>query len=122
VDEVKFMWRSRIKNQRGQALVEMALVLPLLLALVFGIIEFGNIYSHKLEMNNLARQSARTAVVSELASYTVADGNLKTATVTIDRSGGNVTATVNYSVTLLTGYIINKESVNLTSVVTMRDE
>lgn len=64
VDEVIQMWRSRIKNQRGQALVEMALVLPILLLIVFGIVEFGRIYTYQLQINSIAREGARIAAVS----------------------------------------------------------
>ena len=60
------MWRSRIKDQRGQALVEMALVLPILILVVFGIIEFGRIYTYQLQINSVARQGARTAAVGKL--------------------------------------------------------
>lgn len=61
------MWRTKIKDQRGQALVEMALALPILLLMVFGIIEFGRVYTAQLEINSIARQGARTAAVSPAA-------------------------------------------------------
>ncbi|HNX29099.1 MAG TPA: pilus assembly protein [Syntrophomonadaceae bacterium] len=63
------MWYTKIKAQQGQALVEMALVLPILLLIVFGIIEFGRVYTYQLEINSIARQGARTAAVSSAANY-----------------------------------------------------
>ncbi len=55
--------RSVIKNQRGQAMVEMALILPILILLIFGIIEFGRIFASYLMVNNAAREGARYAAV-----------------------------------------------------------
>jgi len=52
-----------VKNESGQALVEMAIVLPLLLLLLFGMVEIGRIYSTSLEMNSIARDAARSGVV-----------------------------------------------------------
>jgi len=52
-----------IKNNRGQALVEFALVLPMLLLLVFGIVEFGRAYYTYISVAGVARETARAAVV-----------------------------------------------------------
>lgn len=52
------------KTEGGQALVEMALVLPILLLLVFGIVEFGRILNAKLIVSNASREGARYAAVS----------------------------------------------------------
>lgn len=50
------------KGERGQALVEMALVLPLLLLLLFGIIEFGRVGHAYLTLNYAAREGARLGI------------------------------------------------------------
>ncbi len=55
--------RKWIQDQRGQALVEMAIVVPILLLIVFGIIEFGYIYYHQLDITSAARMGARSAAV-----------------------------------------------------------
>lgn len=52
-------------NKRGQALVEMALLLPLLLLLVIGILEFGRAWYYKQQVNNAAREAARILVVTK---------------------------------------------------------
>lgn len=52
------------RKEGGQALVEFALVLPLLLLLVFGGIEFGRLYHSHLVITSAAREGARTAAVT----------------------------------------------------------
>ena len=55
---------KRIKaKEKGQAMVEAALVIPLFIMILVGIIDFGWIYSHQLVVNNLSRDGARYAVV-----------------------------------------------------------
>jgi len=62
--------RSRVKARglpgrgRGQALVEFALVLPLLLLVAFGIFEFGFITNDQIVLANAARDGARTGSLS----------------------------------------------------------
>ncbi|NMC73943.1 MAG: hypothetical protein GYA56_06245 [Geobacteraceae bacterium] len=51
-------------NNRGQALVELAILLPLLLMLVLGIFEFGRAMYIKNTLTHAARAGARAAVVS----------------------------------------------------------
>ena len=53
-----------LRNNRGAALVEMALILPLLLLIVFGIFEFGRAMFIVNTLNNAAREGARRASVS----------------------------------------------------------
>lgn len=50
-------------NDEGQALVEMALVLPLLLLLLIGIFEFGRIMGAYMVINDLSREGARYGAV-----------------------------------------------------------
>ncbi len=48
--------------------MEMALVLPLLLMIVFGIIEFGTTYSNYLGLRDGVRQAARSGSVGNMGS------------------------------------------------------
>jgi len=50
-------------NSKGQTLVETALILPILLILVLGIVEFGRAMYIKNTLNNAARAGARAAAV-----------------------------------------------------------
>lgn len=54
----------KLKDQKGQALVEMALLLPLLLLVVFGITEFGRALYIENTLVNAARDGARKASIS----------------------------------------------------------
>jgi len=55
------MFKHKIQNarRRGQAVVEFALVLPLLLLLVFGAIEFGRVLLRLHLLTTAAREAAR---------------------------------------------------------------
>jgi hypothetical protein len=53
----------RIRNRRGQALAEMAIILPVLLLLVFGIIELANAWRTFQVVVNSAREGARVAIL-----------------------------------------------------------
>lgn len=50
-------------NDRGAAAVEMALVLPMLLLLVFGIIDFGRMLNAQITLTEAAREGARASVL-----------------------------------------------------------
>ena len=51
-------------REDGAALVEMALITPLLLLLLFGIIEFSWLFSQNLDVRHGAREGARLAAVN----------------------------------------------------------
>lgn len=51
------------QGDSGQAVLELALILPVLLLLLFGIIEFGIIFHSNLVLNQAAREGARLGVV-----------------------------------------------------------
>ncbi len=54
--------------RRGTAIVEMAIVLPILMLLLFGIIEFGHVMFVRYNMINAATQAARVGVVTPNAT------------------------------------------------------
>ena len=56
-------WGGRWRSQRGVALIEFALVLPIFLLLVVGLINFGRVFFYWIEVNHLANETARWAVV-----------------------------------------------------------
>jgi Flp pilus assembly protein TadG len=53
----------KINNQNGAALVEFAIVLPLLLMLIFGMIEFSILLYDKAMITNASREGARAGIV-----------------------------------------------------------
>ena len=55
--------RNTRKNEKGQSLVEFALVVPLLLILVSGIEEFGRAWMTKNIMTGAAREAVRILAV-----------------------------------------------------------
>jgi Flp pilus assembly protein TadG len=53
-----------MREEKGQVLVETAFVLPLLLVLIFGMVDFGRAMYTKNTLNNAARSGARVAAVT----------------------------------------------------------
>lgn len=54
----------RFRNEDGQAITEFALVLPILMALLLGIIQFGIIFNNYITLTDATRAGARKAAVS----------------------------------------------------------
>ncbi len=57
---------SSTRRRRGQALAEFALTLPILLLLLFGIIEFARIFQAWVTLQNAARTAARYAITGQV--------------------------------------------------------
>jgi Flp pilus assembly protein TadG len=98
---------SRWRSERGAALIEAAITLPLLLFISVGIIEFGRVFQTWQVVTNAAREGARVAVLSGMTDDAVRTrvqsylqmgiDNPASATITIDRAttvslGGAATA------------------------------
>ena len=66
---------ERLRNQEGAAVVEFALVLPMLVMLAFGIIEFSLLLYDKSVITNASREGARAGIVSQ--SPRVSEGEIK---------------------------------------------
>jgi Flp pilus assembly protein TadG len=87
------LWGARrlSRSERGTAVVEFALIAPLLFLIVFGIIEFGRMLNAYNELTQLAGQGARAATVNRnpdgsaigAASGTVDDADCGGATYSI---------------------------------------
>lgn len=92
----------RRRKDAGAAAVEFALVLPILLALVFGIIYFGFIFAAQISLNSSARDAARAAVVQPLAgsgsgvkcSAVATAARLAASTIGIASPGNSIGVTV----------------------------
>jgi Flp pilus assembly protein TadG len=57
--------RSLARDESGVALVEFALVLPILLVLLFGMLDFGKAFNYWIDETHLANEGARWAVVNK---------------------------------------------------------
>ena len=57
----------KIRNTRGNAVVEFALVLPILLLVLFGITELGRMIMTTNVLNTASREGARLAAVSPMS-------------------------------------------------------
>jgi Flp pilus assembly protein TadG len=57
--------RSRLRSESGQALVEFALVLPVLVLAMMMVLEFGKVFNYWQDEAHLANQAARLAAVDQ---------------------------------------------------------
>jgi Flp pilus assembly protein TadG len=55
----------RAREDRGAAAVEFALVLPLLLLLIFGIVDFGRAWNMQLALTQAAREGVRSVALAD---------------------------------------------------------
>lgn len=59
--------RTLRKDDRGQAIVELALVLPVILLLIVGVLEFARAWNLHQVMTDAVREGARRAAIADLA-------------------------------------------------------
>jgi len=62
-----------LRGEHGQAVVEFALVVPLLIALLLGIVQAGVAFNHYVTVTDAARAAARRAITARISGLTVAD-------------------------------------------------
>ena len=74
-----------VRGTRGQSLVEFALVLPILMFIVFGIIDFGLGIRSYISLTNATREGARFAAVGNPAGSYPANCDGTTNTTVIGR-------------------------------------
>jgi len=101
-------------SERGAAAVEFALVFPILILVLIGIVEYGSVFNTQLMLTSAAREgartmavtgsagAARTAVIDAAVGTTLTAANV-TVTPTACTSTGNVSVTVVYNKPYLTG-------------------
>ena len=108
--------RIHLRTERGQTMAEFAIVLPVLMLVIFAIIQFGILFNNFVALTDAVRAGARTASVSRTAADPVgttvarvqsATGDLDQAKLTVTVTSGwqhgddvNVTATYPYSIDL----------------------
>lgn len=129
--------RHRSKRKRAAAIVEFAIVLPLLLTVLFGIIQYGWVFMVRQTLQMAAREGARVAVLpTSVSPYTnvttrinevMATTGLTTFTITMTHATiatpiETVVVSVPYAdASLLAGWF-GSSSFNLTGASSMRKE
>jgi Flp pilus assembly protein TadG len=126
-----------LKNQRGQALVEFAIILPLLLLIIMSIIEFGLMLNSYLTVRNVSREGARAGIVgstnAEIENTIISTSpNLEECKLTINitppegsrKSGDTLTVKLTYKYKLIVPIISSLlgNEINLKAQTSMRIE
>jgi Flp pilus assembly protein TadG len=87
----------RRHTQQGQALVEFAILLPVLLLLLLGIVQFGVTFNNYIQVTSAAREGARKASVSRqlgsVAATAAARTSAKGAAPNLSLSDAQITVT-----------------------------
>lgn len=106
---------KRQNKERGQALVELALVLPILLLILMAIVDMGRIYHGYLSVTTAAREGARQASLGRTDEQVRATAILSATPLEADRisvaispdaglryAGSNIEVTVEYQMAIIT--------------------
>ncbi|HEX6139533.1 MAG TPA: TadE family protein [Candidatus Limnocylindria bacterium] len=67
---IPFVRRSK-RRSRGQSLVEFALILPIFLLVLMGILDLGRAVYYSSTLSNAAREAARQGIVDQTCSHVV---------------------------------------------------
>ena len=133
-------FHQKIRSETGTSAVEFALILPLLVIILFGIIEFGIALYRQAVLTNASREGARLGIVQSIPAITT--GQINTAIDTYLTGAGinptNVTRnitpgaftgapvivqlTLPYNFTVLTGLTAILPTINLVARTEMRHE
>lgn len=127
--------KKKITNEQGQTMTEFALVLPLMIVLLFGVIQFGIAFNNYVTLTDAVRAAARKAAVSReagdpagecVAAARAAGADLIQTSFAVTCSSTwqpatdvTVTGTYPYSISLL-GWVV--KSGNLTTQIKERVE
>lgn len=89
---------KKCRREDGQAMVEFALILPIFLLILCGIIDFGWLFYNQLSLNNACREGARYAVVhtADNADTLAIINHIESTTTNVFANDG-VDITVTYS-------------------------
>jgi len=128
---MRFPWAQRtLRGERGQDLIELALVLPVLLLILVGVVDLGRAFQSYLVITNAAREGARQAAqnafdtnaIRETALQETRNAGIADSAVVVSvvpgSSGSPVRVSVQYDFALLSG-VLPVNSVPLSSTVEM---
>ncbi len=129
-------WRALWRDRDGASAVEFAFIVPILLLLFSGIVQFGSIMFLENHMTNVSRETTRRIAVGDLTQADAPNSaqqalvnwgvtyNVNVAAV--DVGGGNQDITVTISLPMAEAALMDVlgvfQSGNLTAAVTMRQE
>ena len=65
--------RAQLRDSRGQSLAEFAFILPMMILLVLGVLEFGQLYQTKLTLRHAVREGARFAITGNILTDSLGD-------------------------------------------------
>ena len=80
--------RTDVRTERGQTMVEFALIMPVLCMVLFAIIQFGILFNDYLSLTDATRVGARKAAVSRTAANPAAVTEAAVRTAASDLNGG----------------------------------
>lgn len=98
---------SARRHEHGASIVEFAIVLPLLLLLIGGMIDFGRLFYTEVMITNAAREGARAAMYgnSPTSRATAAlSGKVSNATITVNQACAAGATTGNAQITVSVPY------------------
>ncbi|HKL42546.1 MAG TPA: TadE/TadG family type IV pilus assembly protein [Clostridia bacterium] len=111
---------NKVKNIKGQAMVEFVLILPVFLLLLLGMADISRVISANFVLENASRSAARVGVISNSDSEIITaiengtdslDASSITYTITPTEgtrgSGDELTVEINYTVDILTPIVSN---------------
>jgi len=122
--------KTRIGEESGQSMAEFAVVLPVLVVVLFAIVQFGILFNNYITLTDAVRAGARAAAVSRndadptgtavsavrASASGLNQGNLQPSVSSGWQPGGDVTvtATYPYSISLL-GWVVNAGSLTVST-------
>jgi Flp pilus assembly protein TadG len=86
--------RPHLRSEHGQTAVEFALVAPILIALLLGIVQAGIAFHNYLSVTDAARAVARKAILVRFTPHTQRDNNQIADNASPDLDPNQLTATV----------------------------
>lgn len=78
-------------DENGQSMLELALILPMLLLMVLGLVDFGFVFSDRLAVYNGARDGVRYATTAPTAWSSASTPGLNTIEGEVRNAGGTAT-------------------------------
>ncbi|TQS40725.1 TadE/TadG family type IV pilus assembly protein [Cryptosporangium phraense] len=102
--------RSSSGSDRGAAAIELAIILPIMLVMIFGVIDFGRLISAQATLSDAAREGARALAFNQDATLraqkvTGTTGTTVTASVPCPTSGSTAASTATVTVSQTFTYL-----------------